>query len=272
VAYLDSGTWRGQCYGVAKKRRPEPTQPRNPRQLTIEQHVHSRANIARFVDETGRVAVLRRPSVTPIQVAPGNTLLCTRRVWSHKVESGFFRSVEHDFQREVERALLLGTVLEHGPVTAYFSIWQIRSRFASNPPADVVLNGIGNSSLTKDQEELLEKRGIMFTRGPLVPGRFQAELDVMTQHDRDLHALHGSRWGFLRGPTTSGLLCPDRPTTRWIPLTRHVVLVAGYPDQPMPDETVEDLNKSTFDEASSFVFGHPKDVRCFLRRNPNPWG
>jgi hypothetical protein len=257
---------------VAKRRRAEPTQAGNPRQLTIEQHVHSRANIARFGNQRGLVAVIRRPRTTPIEVPPSNTLFCARRTWSHKAESRIFRSIEDDFHREVERALLLGTVLEHGHVTAYFSIWQIRSKFASNPPEDIVLNGIDESLLTKDEEEALEQRGIMYARGATIPGRFAAEFDLMTHHDRNLQTLHESRWGLLRSPTTTGLLCPDRPTTRWIPVNRHVVLVAGYRDQLMTDETVEHLNKSAFDEASAFVFGHPKDVRNFLSRNPHPWG
>lgn len=216
--------------------------------------------------------MLRRPGVTPIEVAPSNTLFCARRVWSHKAESRIFKSIEDDFHRELKRALLLGTVLEHRHVTAYFSIWQIRAKFASNPPNDIVLNGIDENQLTQDQEETLEKKGIMYARGSTIPGRFAAEVDLMTHHDRNLQTLHGSRWGLLRAPTTTGLLCPDRPTTRWIPVTRHAVLVAGYRDQLMTDETVEELNKSAFDEASAFVFGHPKDVTNFLGRNPDPWG
>jgi hypothetical protein len=68
---LDCHDARGQAHGVPKER-GEATQPGNPRALTNNQHIHSRASIARFRDERGLVTVLRRFDPKLIDVKPGN--------------------------------------------------------------------------------------------------------------------------------------------------------------------------------------------------------
>jgi hypothetical protein len=253
------------------KRKPEPTQPGNPLELTINQHVHSKAAIARFANDRGLVTALRRPDAKLIDVRADNRLFCAQRVWSQKAEGVIFKSVEDAFQREVERALLLGSVFDHEAVTAYFSIWQVRSKLAMNPPDDWVLNGVDADVFTQEEEERLEKRGFMFMRPTGIPSRICAESDAMAQHHANMNGLRRTRWGFMHSPR-DGLLCPDCPRTLWMPINRHVLLVAGYSNQPLPEQTVKALNRSAFDEANSWVFGHPEDVGAFLQENPSPWG
>jgi hypothetical protein len=216
---------------------------------------------------------LRRPDAKPIQVRPEAPLFCARRVWTQKAESRIFKEVEDGFQREVISIISSGTVVDHRAITAYLSIWHIRAQLALNPPEDFVLNGVSEPPLTKDAEEALESAGIGFARGDTIPGRLAAELDAMMQHDFNLKGIGDVYWGVLRGPQTSGLLCPDNPArSRWIPLTRGIVLAAGYSDQALPIEAADHLNRSAFKQAHSWVFGHPKDIQSFLRANPCPWG
>ena len=78
--------------------RPEHTQQGNPHSLSIRQHVHSRAAVARFADVEGRVHVRikaadDRPDKSFLTNAD-NIIFCAPRLWSDKLENGFFRGVE----------------------------------------------------------------------------------------------------------------------------------------------------------------------------------
>lgn len=253
------------------KRRGERPQRKNPNELTCNQHIHSRKCIQRFENQSGKVGVLRRPQTKPFNVAPTNAVFCAQRVWSQKAEASIFKSVEDAFQREVERAIFLGTVHDHTAVSAYFSIWSIRSRLSSEPPEDWTLNGVGEDSFTKDEEERLEKRGFIFMRGATLPSRLVAQIGIMPEHDHKMKAMRDVRWGVLRGPDALGLLCPDHPGLSWIPVNRHIILAARRSDHDLPIEAVNFLNQSAFDTAKSLVFGHPDDLRAFLKRKANPW-
>jgi hypothetical protein len=136
----------------------------------------------------------------------------------------------------------------------------------------MLLNGVRHDSFTKDDEEGLEKKGVMFMLSTGVPGRFCAELDAIVRHDANMRGLRGTRWGFLYNPGPLGLLSPDCPAKRWIPVNRRVALLAGSPDRHLDDEAVTYLNKTVFQEARSLVFGHPDDFCEFLRYTPRPWG
>jgi hypothetical protein len=251
---------------MVRKRRHEPTQPTNPRQLTIAQHVHSRWCISQFADEDGCVAVLRDGHSTAFRAKPDNDIFCAKRVWDQNLEQGLFSQVERAFHAVVERTLAIGSVVDHRAVTEYISIWQIRARLANEPPDDVVLNGIRGSALTKDEEEILEKKRYAFARpGGVMPGRFSAFPDALRSHDVTMSRLTDVRWGVLRTKDCAGFVCSDHPANElYIPIAPTVALVAGYKDLVVGAVTVDDLNRSSQQQARRFVFGHPEDVAAFV--------
>jgi len=148
---------------MAERRKHEPTQRGNPRQLTVAQHVHSRWCISKFADANGCVAVLLRGQSKPFLTKPDNDVFCVKRVWGENLERGHFRKVEGSFHETVKSALNTGSITNHQSVTAYVTIWQIRAQFAECPPDDVMLQGMDSSplsDLTRDEEEIVEKRVI----------------------------------------------------------------------------------------------------------------
>ncbi|MEI9948239.1 MAG: hypothetical protein WDO74_04495 [Pseudomonadota bacterium] len=254
---------------MIRRRKHEPTQPKNPRQLTIGQHIHSRWCINKFADDAGRVAVLRQGQPTPFLTKPDNDVFCAKRVWGQNLEEGLFSKLEQAFHSAVEGILATGAVVDHRAITEYVSLWRIRAQLAEEPPDDVVLNGISGSSLTKDQEEIVEKKGGMFARdGGVVPGRFGAFLDALRKHAIAMSGLGGIEWGILRARDCAGFICGDRPgNDLYIPIAPSVALVAGYEDLEVGSITVDDLNQSSQKQARSFVFGHPDDIAAFVARS-----
>ncbi len=229
---------------MAERRKHEPTQRGNPRQLTVAQHIHSRWCISNFADKDGCVAVLRRGQTKPFCTKPDNDIFCVKRAWGEHLERGLFLEVEGSFHEVVKSALTTGSVTNHQSVTKYITIWQIRAQFAERPPDDVVLQGIESSPLsgwTKDEEEILEKKRCTFLRGATVSGRLSAFMPAVRDFHFTMSQLKNIRWGVLRTKDCPGFICPDRPAYElYVPIARTVALVAGYVDQEVDSVTVDD--------------------------------
>ncbi len=242
------------------KRRPEPTQTGNPHQLTIDQHVHSRACINRFADGDSRVFVRRR-GATSFLTGADNNIFCAKRVWDQGSEANFFRDIEDRFQDEVDYVVANNKVNRHAAITAYVSIWQIRAELAEEPPEDVALNGLDTAPyLTKAEEELIEQKHGAYARGNVVPGRLSAWIKIRRDYDMAMAKLRDLRWGVLQAPPTRRFICPDRPAhVMYIPVTPTLALAGRLPDVVLSEEHVDQLNRESFGQARVFVFGHPDD-------------
>lgn len=249
------------------KRRHEPTQPGNPHQLTLRQHVHSRACIARFADGAGRVLV-RKHGASAFLANADNDIFCAKRVWDQGSEANFFRKIEETFQVEVDRAISTGAIRNHSAFSAYFSIWHTRAALAAAPPEDLVLNGLTPEPyLTKAQEEILESKHAGYARGNVVLGRLAARLDAVRLHDMNIGELGDQRWDIICSPECCGFICSDEPPS-WphIPLSpRYAAIGRGaHIKRPMPlhvgAQAVHVINAQTLRDARVFVFGHPSDM------------
>lgn len=249
------------------KRRHEPTQPGNPHQLTLRQHVHSRACIARFADGAGRVRV-RKHGAPSFLANADNDIFCAKRVWDQGSEANFFRKIEETFQAEMDRTHSTGVIRDHSAFSAYFSIWHIRAALAAAPPEDLVLNGLSpDPYLTKAQEEILESKHAGYARGNVVPGRLAARMSVIRSHDMNMDELRGQRWDIVYSPENCGFICSDEPPS-WphIPLSPRCAAIgrAAEVGRPMPwhvsAQAVHVINAQTVRDARVFVFGHPSDL------------
>jgi hypothetical protein len=253
---------------MAGRRRHEPTKSKNPRQLTLYQHVHSKACIDRFADTEGRVAVVRPGDQRSFLVKPDNAIFCAKRVWDERLEhGGLVRRVERAFQNEIDTVVDRGTVSDYRAITEYVSIWQIRGRLADKPPDDVVLHRLSHSSerLPKDQEETIEAKHGAFERGDSIPGRFVASMEATRDHDINMSQLGGIRWGVLRAKGEHHFVCPGSPAGElYVPVDPTLALIAGRGDSDLSSENVDHLNRSL--KPGSLIFGHPADVEAFLGR------
>jgi hypothetical protein len=248
---------------MTSRRRHEPTQPGNPREITIKQHVHSRWCIDKFANADGQVAVLRRGSSTPFTTTPTNAVFCAQRAWDENLEHGLYAKVERDFHAVVTAVLSGNSVPNHEAVTAYIAIWQVRSNFSKEPPPDFTLVGINSSSLTKDQEEVIEKKGGAFARGATIPGRFATFVPSIRAYDQTLNDLAGLTWGVIRASHGATFLCPDSPQRQlYIPISRQCALVAGHQDCEVGMVTTSALNRDAA-RGALYVFGHVDDIEAF---------
>jgi hypothetical protein len=245
----------------------EKPQRGNPHQLTIRQHVPSAACIRRFADADGLVAVRRRDTTRVFRALPEADTFVARRAWSHKVEHGIFRDVEDRFQTAIDIALAGGEV-DHEGVTDYAIIWAIRD--------DLNYAGREPIPLTKDQEEILERKGYAFARaGGEVPAHLGHWIKIMQRYDMNRAALARTRWRIGIAPNGMKLICPDAFRSGGLgalPVNRTTALIgaheAGPPDE-MTRALVERINANVLADARTLVFGHPDDLDALV---PDDWG
>lgn len=248
-------------------RKHEPTQPGNPQQLTINQHIHSKSCIKRFANGAGLVGVLERSKMKPSSpIGPAAAIFCAKRVWGEHLEHGALLSdIEARFLTEVETCISRGTVTSHKAITEYLSMWQVRAQLNAAPPPDVALQGISGSGLTKDQEERLEKKGIGFARvGGVIPGRNSSYMIALRQHDLTMARYGDLLWGVIRVAGPIRFICSDCPGGQaYIPITPDLALVANLLDQIAGDTTIRQWNRESYEHCTRFVFGRPDDINVF---------
>ncbi|MCA9680695.1 MAG: hypothetical protein KC457_00750, partial [Myxococcales bacterium] len=120
---------------MANKRSPEPVQPGNPYELTRAQHIHSSRCIERF----GEQVSVRLRDGRMFSARPNNRVFTVERVWSQRLEGGFFRDIESSFQPVADEIISGRIPTDFNPVLKYLAIWQIRANLAQNPPMDAQL-------------------------------------------------------------------------------------------------------------------------------------
>jgi hypothetical protein len=250
--------------------RHEKPQKGNPHKLTIKQHVHSAACVARFADVHGRVAVKRHDRADMFLAQPRGDTFVAMRAWSQRLEHGLFRKVEDDFQAAIDTALNGGPV-DHATVTNYLIIWAIRDHFNCLGRDSVQLLGVAGDTLTKDQEEILDKKGAMFVRSNgQVPAHLSLDLRAWQLFDSNREMLAGARWRVGTTPAGMALACPDAFCSGGLgvlPINRTTALLAvtepGPPDV-MTSDLVHHINSLVLDDARTLVFAHPTDLQVIL--------
>jgi hypothetical protein len=161
---------------MTNRPKPERTQPKNPNQLTLKQHVFPSRSIERFRNQNGRVSVYDIPRRQVRLRAPNDILFCARRAWDQRAEAGYMKQIGDRFQ-EIVRPIIDGQATtiaaeEKPAIDRLFALWYMRARYRELDAQEILLVGITGSELTKAQEENLEKNGYTFTRkGGKLPAR-----------------------------------------------------------------------------------------------------
>lgn len=195
-------------------------------------------------------------------------IFCASRVWDEHLEHGaLLRKTEDAFQNESDAIVKRRTVTNHGVVTAYVSLWQIRAQLQERPPQDVTLRGPESANLTKDEEEVIEKKRGAFVRDGVIPSRFTAYLDAVRSHDLNMTHLATVCWGVLHCGKRPGFLCPGAPNDElYVPLSPEIALCAGTDDREVGPASVAKLNAALLLREKRLLFGHSDDVKAFLTR------
>ena len=228
--------------------KPEKTRKKNPKRLTVYQHLYPQRSIARFVGDDERVAVHDVARCEVRRAKPRDSIFCARRAWDQRAEAGYMKDIEDRFQALADALIggqsTISSVEDKHAVERFFALWYMRSRYRELEDQEIKLNGISGDNLTKEQEENLEANGYLFARtGGVVPARQLNGLWLQSQIDgytRDLSSVE--RWGLIQ-PQSGEFIITDTPLHMIIPLTPKVALVGNAPDGMILAENLAQLNR-----------------------------
>jgi len=226
----------------------EKPQRHNPNELTIRQHVIPARSLKRFSNLNGFVQVSLEGGNKTLSLKPSNDFFTLARVWDQRAESGWMKKIEDQFQPLADDILsgrLESIVGEQIRTVAYFfSLWHWRSRQAAQIAQDVQLHNAGGASLTKDEEEKLEKRHILFSRsGGRMPARFLTGLQLQKFTDQYTHQIKDWTWGIIHAPYGEFLM-PDVPSHNILPISPKVVIAANHSNGIIRKENLKNINIS----------------------------
>lgn len=252
------------------KRAYEKTQKGNPYHLPVKQHVFPARSIARFADANGLVSLHNLVTHRARATTPRDTMFCAMRAWDLRAERGFMKKIEDDFQ-ELTETIVAGTITTIGPsdkgkVDRFFGLWKWRAHFRDADPQEVQLNGITGERLTQDQEEVLEKAGVLFLReGGRAPAHRMHGLQLQFAIDHECLLLSGIRWGVIQA-IGGQFLVPDFPTMTHVPLHPTLCLCGGEQDWSaaagITRSNVVDINRHLLKGCKAYYFANDL-AQCF---------
>jgi hypothetical protein len=237
----------------------EKPQKGNPHELIVAQHVLPAASIGRFTGSDNCVEVhdLRRGKSR--RIGPRADIFCAMRAWTNKEDSGFMKEIEDAFQA-LTRNIIDGTqsVLgnqDHVTVNHFYSLWKGRAAHRNLDAQEMQAKMVTGVARPKDEEEMLEKAGIMFVRegGTLLTrqingAKLYQRVQWYAQHD-----LAGIQWGIIRAQDGE-FLVPDVPFHAIIPLTPTLCLVANAPNGTITRQNLADINHGTKSNSHDYYF------------------
>lgn len=180
----------------------EKPQRGNPHKLTINQHVFPRKSIDRFSDKNGLVQLYKVGGAKVIKASSTNSLFCAKRAWDQGTEAGIGKTIEDRFQRLVN-SILVGSsnvlgYFEKEVIEDFLSLWGTRQKFRVDSLDDYKFEGSEGGSLTKDQQEILERNHYIFCTDGVMPVRFASGLQVFGYMNAFRHDNQHTQWGIIR--------------------------------------------------------------------------
>ena len=241
----------------------EKTQNGNPHSLTIKQHILPAASIKRYGRSDGRVEVYLKPEKKCVLRKPTSPIFCAKRVWDQLAESGFMKAIEDKFQSLAEE-IIKGNVISIASnqkmiVDDFFALWHIRVLINSQPIQDQRLQGIlgGSQNFTKDEEERMEKIGVVFIRSDgTILGRQLAGGGIQINIFKWRKQLTDTKWGILR-VSKGEFIIPDDPGGygRIVPLSPTLCLFSPSEDSVITDTEATGLNRLAVESSKNYYFG-----------------
>ncbi|HVC50550.1 MAG TPA: hypothetical protein VND87_00865 [Stellaceae bacterium] len=227
--------------------------------MAIDQHTFPAASIKRFCGPDGCVLVhdLLRNKVR--RAGPKDDIFCAKRAWDHGSETGFMWQIEAPFQelanRIVERQVSTIGEADRRVVNEFFALWYMRSRGRTLTTQEHQAQGVTGGGLSKDQEEVLERHGVMFARaGGRFPARFLNghELRLRTYRYAQ-NELAITRWGIIEAQEGE-FLVPDVPLHTVIPLTPTRCVASPALDGMITRQNLTEINRNSLGASRAYFF------------------
>lgn len=246
--------------------RAEPTQKGNPHKLTVRQHVFPVMSIERFAGSDGCVDLADGERCIRRRAKPRDHLFCADRDWSHSTETGYMKRIEDAFQA------LANTIL-HDPLvrledsenqiaTDFYALWHVRSRRRHLDQQYISNHEIlAGENTTKDQQEILEKKGYMTNRadGSFAARDINGSVIWVGMGQLKHSVLKDASWGVVR--TDDGEFCvPDAPAHGAVPISPHVALILNNDSGLTDRKNVAALNAAMKQAAHQYIFARSLDA------------
>lgn len=226
----------------------------NPHQFVLNQHFHTAHSIGKFHGSDEKLDVYIKETGEIERKNKRSSVFCAKRNWDQKAEVGLMADIEKSFHDEINNIKPFYS-RNHSAISEYFMLWRIRHNFHISRKEDVVLNGIWGAGLTKEKEEVLESKGILFVRdGGLVPARFMTGIQVLVQLDHQRSGVKDLKWGLLKARDGEFIVADCYYDMTFIPISPNLAFCAGYQDMEIDRASVANANKLSIEMASEFYF------------------
>ncbi len=226
----------------------------NPHQFVIKQHFHTAYSIGKFHDNDEKLDVHIKETGETERRHKRSSVFYTKRNWDQKAEIGLMADIEKSFHEEINNIKPFES-RNHSAISEYFLLWRIRHNFHLSRMEDIVLNGASGSSLTKEEEEVLESKGAFFVRdGGVVPARFMTGIQVLMQLDQQRSDVKDLKWGLIEAKNGEFIVADCYNDLTFIPISPTLAFCAGYQDMNVDKVSVANVNKQSIEKSSEFYF------------------
>lgn len=237
----------------------EKTQPGNPHQLTLRQHVFPARSIQRFC-EHGGIELIDLKRGLRRRARSDDSVFCADRAWGHSAEAGWMKEIEDLFQALAEEIIVDApakfTTEQISAINEYFGLWRARVEQRYIPMQRIRPTGVleVTQKLTPDQLELLEKHGVMgIAPDGSFPFREFNGQSVLLGIELISEKLKGRRWGIIR-PLEGEFCVPDLPIHGVIPIAPKVALALDSDSDFITRNSLARINSLMRQSAREYVF------------------
>ena len=179
------------------------------------------------------------------------------------------KKIEDAFQDLAEQILdgSMSHVLaptEHEIVSNFYALCRLRANLRLAPPPDVQMKGVlPESYLSKDQEEILEKKGYIFARGATMLGRHIASIQIQAS----LYRLCApeTTWAIIYSRDVEFVVHDSFFEITVVPLSPNYCLVANQRSGEISSDNAVAINQLAIQRSSEYYFS-----RDFLKCGISP--
>lgn len=235
-------------------------QKRNPHQLVIDQHIHAAHCIKKFASEKGTVAVFDKSISQWVQRKSDAAIFCAKRAWDQRAEKGYMNSIETAFFKVIDSIDNPLINRNHDAITRYFHLWRLRGEARDNEKQNVRFNGVSGSSLTIDQQEILESKHTLFiTEEDGMPYHLAKGIEIQVMLEKICHFMGPTTWGLLTASRGEFLVADYYPGDSdglqpFIPVSPQHAFFANTLDRGIDVHQVREFNRTSISSSRNYFF------------------
>lgn len=227
----------------------------NPLQLVVDQHFHTAHAIAKFYNSENSVEILKISTGEILKRNKRSKIFCAKRNWDERSEKGYMSQIESDFHHQIDDIQTYKN-RDHAAISKYLALWRLRHKFHLDRLIDAPLFGVEGEQLTKEQQEILEKKGFGYVNEQAeIPARQLTGAQIQIGIYQIMQAFGDIRWGLLQSKS-GHFLCSDcYHKLCFIPISPTIAFAGNLPDRVLSDNEIAIANYHSVNSASEFYFG-----------------